>query len=376
MPLIIGKTETLSPDYDFTSTRQLFADFPELKESTNSVFNAGPESAQTYDSERDPVLYVMQGETAIVSPRDDTIQIVMTDDTTTCITGIIRHCNSGVTSLTHFDRPLDDNLLVESLEAALTRMICLGNGGDSKSAEAERDESDAKFDLYLIGGYCDEKRISEDLAIYLLKTFNSLASRFTINLVCAFTGELNTRSITISTGMIGEATIPAPVVYGSAINLQTGAVVSALLNRRNGNGIPLFDIRRASVSFGNAKKYWDVYDPERKLLVVHPVYFDIQRSPQTLHYFNFAIKLKDQDILKKFSTSPYVEPPHFVSDIRGVFKFFLDHHNRNITRLYFPTEQPRYFRHYRLYRSTPTAEGDSGSQYRWKECSSTTAAGN
>lgn len=34
MPLIIGKTETLSPDYDFTSTRQLFADFPELK-----VFN-------------------------------------------------------------------------------------------------------------------------------------------------------------------------------------------------------------------------------------------------------------------------------------------------------------------------------------------------
>ena len=284
------------------------------------MFNAGPESAQTYDSERDPVLYVMQGETAIVSPRDgklhlfpifeviiiywncftiaDTIQIVMTDDTTTCITGIIRHCSSGVTSLTHFDRPLDDNLLGESLEAALTRMIRLGNGGDSKSAEAERDESNATFDLYLIGGYCDEKRISEDLAIYLLKTFNSLASRFTINLVCAFTGELNTRSITISTGMIGEATIPAPVVYGSAINLQTGAVVSALLNRRNGNGIPLFDIRRASVSFGNAKKYWDVYDPERKLLVVHPVYFDIQRSPQTLHYFNFAIKLKDQDILK------------------------------------------------------------------------------
>lgn len=223
----------------------------------------------------------------------------MTDDTTTCITGIIRHCTSGVTCLTHYDRPLEDDLFLESLEAVLARMILLGGDCGSGSGTATTEES-TEFDLYLIGGYLDEKKISEDLAIYLLKSFNSLPSQFTINLVCAFIGELNTQYITIGTGIIGEATIPAPIVYGSAINLRTNQVCNALLDRKKGNGIPMFDIRRASVSFGNAKKYWEVYDPVKKLLVVHPVHFDILRSPQSLHYFTFAYKLKDQDILKVF----------------------------------------------------------------------------
>lgn len=293
------------------------------------MFNAG--SVQTYDCERDPVLYVMQGETAIVSPRDgkspfmyyfllsnilfnaETIEIVMTDDTTTCCTGIIRHCTSGVTCLTHYDRPLDDNLFLESLEANLSRMIHLGRDCDSSLAATTQEKS-TEFDLYLIGGYLDEKKISEDLAIYLLKSFNSLPSQFTINLVCAFIGEFNTQYITISTGIIGEATIPAPIVYGSAVNLRTGTVCNALLDRKKGNGIPMFDIRRASVSFGNAKKYWEVYDPEKRLLVVHPVYFDILRSPESLNYFTFAYKLKDQDILK-------VLPFLLIKNAKRVFYF-------------------------------------------------------
>jgi len=171
------------------------------------------------------------------------------------------------------------------------------------ASNQKQHEDDPEFDLYLIGGYCDEKNIADELALYLLRQFHQI-SEYRINLACAFLGRLNTKWLLIEGGIRSPSGInlPSPIVYGAGINIRTGQLINAKLNRLSGShmtgGIPLYEIRRAAISFGHAKTYKEIYDPERRLIKIHPIMFDSVNSIETLAYFQYAIKLKDQDILK------------------------------------------------------------------------------
>ncbi|KAJ6217198.1 hypothetical protein RDWZM_008355 [Blomia tropicalis] len=386
MPLIIGNhSEPIDPDHDFASFDTLFSNFPNLAASTFNIFD-GETTPNSYDCERNPVLYIMQGEMAIVSPQDETIKFILTDDTTTCISGVIRHCRSGLTCLAHFDQPLD--IFSDSLDTLLEKMNRLGlslpkieaNKRSSNVIDHSDPFNEIDFELYLIGGYCDEMKTSEKLTTFLLTRFHQVV-HYQINLVCAFIGPLNTKSIHIADSLRipGGANIPAPKVYGVAVDVCNGTIINATLNRKSNsdlsNVIPMYDIRRASVSFSSEKKLREIYDPERRLLTIEPVSFYQVNSAEALIYFNYALRLRDQDILKKFSTSPYVEPDHFVQDTRNNFQFFLNNRHRNIRRMYFSNDQPRRFRHYRLLcqldnfnkPGNSSQQSSSSVQYRWKE---------
>ena len=183
----------------------------------------------------------------------------------------------------------------------------------------QTDELDFNFDLYLFGGYLDERNLSEELAIYLLTQFARLA-RHSITLATAFIGRLNTKSIRIS-GTIRsplDIVVPAPIVYGAAIHVRTGRLFNARLNRQHqqqnlstgsslnhlkiSNIIPLYDIRRAAVTYGQARRYKEIYDPVKRLLEIQPPTFDPDvSSVEALAYFQYALRLKDQIILKVWS---------------------------------------------------------------------------
>lgn len=214
----------------------------------------------------------------------------MTDDTTTCVTGLIRHCQSGISVLTHYDKVSDKDLF----EAYLHEVLQL-----IKSCSSEV-ETNNVFDLYLIGGYCDERGISEKIYQSLLHHFHSFEHHF--NLKCAFIGPLNTKFLSQTDLSNRIRRIAAPVVYGVAVNVKTGSLVSATLNRENLSKnecpVPLWPLRRVCVSYGIYSNYRPVYDPVRQMAKFDSRVFSICNHTELIDTFKFILRrYSDQDIL-------------------------------------------------------------------------------
>lgn len=84
----------------------------DLPKSINTFYNSFPvyrESANIFLSNKNAeigpkgLLYVGQREFAVTSPQDVNVNIIGSDDATTCIIAIIRHSVTAVTALSHFD---------------------------------------------------------------------------------------------------------------------------------------------------------------------------------------------------------------------------------------------------------------------------------
>lgn len=94
------------------------------------------------------LLYVDQREMAAVAPHDKNVNIIGSDDATSCIIVVVRQSGSGAVALAHLDGTGTDE--------ACTTMI-------SRVQELSMGYPEGRIELQLIGGFRDQKGYAEDL---------------------------------------------------------------------------------------------------------------------------------------------------------------------------------------------------------------------
>ncbi|MGH0118761.1 UNVERIFIED_CONTAM: hypothetical protein FKN15_062223 [Acipenser sinensis] len=230
------------------------------------------------------LLYVKQREFAATTPSDCSVTVIGSDDATTCHIVVLRHTGSGATCLAHCDGSStwsEVPLIVKAVRSL------------TKSAE------EGRLELHLFGGFDDERHNSHKLSLNLL--------------------ELN--------DIVVEG-IHRPVVYGIGVNVKTGEVFPATFSLRG----PEDDLRSARTFTGGQMA--NVYDSSRELVTIGPCKW----SPNL--DIGFWLAQDDETILQYMSTSPQVEPPHFVSHMKATIQFLLENPN---SEALFPGGAPRFY---------------------------------
>ena len=162
-------------------------------------------------------MYVGQREMA-VSERGDWVEVLGSEDATTCHIVIMRDLTSdrGVTGLAHLDS--EDPAQLLALEAAVRQRS--GSGGPWE------------YEVSLVGGYDDDRSCSRDITdtllftmqvclfgSYNLKTkgiFQNHSAVFRLSLACVLS--VNTEK---------RVGVDWPRTYGAAVSLDTGEVFRA-----------------------------------------------------------------------------------------------------------------------------------------------------
>lgn len=253
-------------------------------------------------------LYVGQGEFGVVPGEDPRVHVVGSDDATTCHMVAVRHPR-GTVAVAHFDGSRGE-------EAALGAMV-------EKIVSIEEDGEG--LEVFVVGGYQPErgskeaaKGEAEQLSLKLLDALVRHQCHFRLHLWC--TGRLNTTQ-----GPAG----PRPRVYGLAVEVRSGAVFPARFKTQE----PDMPLRAASRWMSSEQRPCDLYDHVSGTITVHPFRYS------EVDWFAFYLKLPDEVLLRNFSTSPKVEPPHFCQELRKVFKVFVDHPRPHETL--FPGNKPK-----------------------------------
>ncbi|KAL1128990.1 hypothetical protein AAG570_013522 [Ranatra chinensis] len=180
-----------------------------------------------------------------------------------------------------------------------------------------------RLELHLIGGFSDPHNYSEELFYNLLHAFHKQPVE--IDLILACVGELNT---TVRSG------IHWPILYGVGINVKTGEIFPATFPDKG----PEQSLRAARHLTGGQQVniILDVYDCNLGLLRIGPFNYDPLRG------VDLWLEQPDDFILQHLSTSPEVEPPHFVMQVRATLKYIQDHPFPAVT--VFRDNRPHYFR--------------------------------
>lgn len=265
--------------------------------SSNLQFAAGRVT------EIDPLfsLYINQGEYAIID-KNDKIKIVGSDDATTCHILIVKSKTYGAV-VSHLDgQEKECDLLANCL-----RDFC------SRSGE------NPKFEAYVIGGYASkEVNINNKclaLSISILKMLSVVEFPIDLRVFCC--NFYNTKIIS------GE---PFPLFYGLAIDMQSLTIFPASFCDK----LPNHNLRAAS-HWVRDDSYDKVYDSSSKKICISP--FDDWDQSAFLLYAS----LRDDILLKYFSTSPMVEPPTFCDKLRQVFSLL----GNSTAQDLFPDSRPR-----------------------------------
>lgn len=302
MPLIINGVVI---DEMPTDTNTLIDTYSNFKELSQTLVGQVPKVIGPV-----ALLYVLQREYAIVTPHDKNISIIGTDDTTTCCIGVLRHTGSGVVCLAHFD-----GSELEKLEHNIENMIKRIEEVNISLALTE-----GHFELHLIGGFNDSRHYSEELSLQLLYAYHK--QHVNIELVTACICKLN-NSI--------RGNINGPVIYGIGVNVKTGELFPATFPDK-GPDIPL----RSARYYTGCHEMLDIYDTNMSLLRIGPFNYRPMRG------VDLWLSQTDEFILQHLSTSPEVEPPHFVMEAKATLKFIQQHPFPAVT--IFPDNRPRYYR--------------------------------
>lgn len=278
----------------------LFQTYPHFKESAAALC-AQPTKVVG------PVglLYVQQREYAVTVPHDKNVTILGSDDATTCHIAVLKHSGSGVVCLSHLDG-------CGLLDAA------------SNMARSVQDLSigypEGRLELHLIGGFQDPRGFSEELSLSILNAFHK--QPIELELVTACICEINSRT---------TGGIHCPVIYGIGVNVKTGEIFPATFPEK-GPEIPL----RTARHFTGTHQVLDIYDCSLGLLRIGPFNYEPLRG------VDLWLQQGDDFILQHLSTSPEVEPPHFVMQVRASLKHIQEHPFPAVT--IFPDNRPHFYR--------------------------------
>lgn len=226
------------------------------------------------------LLYIGQREMAVLGPDEPHLQVLGSDDTTTCHMIILRHTASNACGMSHFDG--------SNIPAATQNLI-------TTVMEVTGGKQWGRLELSIVGGFKDERNMSEELSVKILDAFNKNPAD--VHLVTACITDLNTRM---------EKNVPFPIIYGLAVIVQTGEMFPAKFLDR-GPDQPL----RSARHFTGSEEVIKIYDNKRKMMVIGP--FDYSSMDE----IDLLCRLPDPFIREHLSTSPEQEPKHFEASVRA-----------------------------------------------------------
>ncbi|XP_007891901.1 protein N-terminal asparagine amidohydrolase isoform X2 [Callorhinchus milii] len=159
-----------------------------------------------------------------------------------------------------------------------------------------------RFELHLVGGFIDQRWLSHRLTLQLLETFNNQSEN--IHLITCCVTELND---------VVKKLHHCPAIYGIAVDVKTGEIFHATFPEKG----PDEDIRSARSFMGGPML--SIYDAKMQQMQIGP--YEWTHFPDA----EFWLQQSDAVILQNMSTSPLVEPPHFVKHIKSTLQFLNDH---------------------------------------------------
>jgi len=304
MPLIIDDLV-----YDKSKFKSFYDDYPSIKEACNQ-FKSKP-IRFVYPHEK--YLYLNQGEYAIVNRDDENIDIIGSDEATTCCLLFLQAGTSY--AVAHIDDTIQFNSLIQLVNELL---VVGGENNNQFNSYDVRSSNAIKLTCQLIGSYKDEKDYSIKLLYKLLSYLNRIPNVI-IDLKLACVLEMNTKII-----QKDGHNYNCPIYYGCAIELsdqRTNGRQSSddLLNIsfpaefvERDPEIVLRKVRHLC----QKKDLVQVYNSLSKVFVIDKFIY----NPIDRYYVEKLVNSSDQFILDNCSTSPHVEPPHFVEICRQVYK--------------------------------------------------------
>ncbi|XP_071450805.1 protein N-terminal asparagine amidohydrolase [Hetaerina americana] len=251
------------------------------------------------------LLYLKQREMVITLPHDKNVSIFGSDDFTICIVMVLRHTGSGAICLAH----MDGTGMEEGIPAMLHKIQELSVGFP-----------EGRITLSLVGGFSDPRNYSEELLAAILHAFHKQPVEVDLSLACVCS--LNT---TIRGG------IHWPIIYGIGVIVKTGEIFPASFPDKG----PDQELRNARLLTGG-QQILDIYDCSLGLLRIGPFNYEPMRG------VDLWLQQTDEFILRTLSTTPDVEPPHFVSQVRDTLRHVQLNPFPAVT--IFPDNRPRYYR--------------------------------
>ncbi|CAG9793719.1 unnamed protein product [Diatraea saccharalis] len=286
-----------------TSVRALLASHPGYRDAAAQLLAAAARVVPPQG-----LLYVGQRELAAVVPHDKNVSIIGSDDATSCIIVVVRHSGSGAVALSH----LDGSGTAEAAAAMVARVQQLAVG-----------YPEGRLELQLVGGFTDPHRYSDELFANIMLSFHRLSVEIDLLLAC---------SCELNTALGGGA--PAPLVTGAGVDVRSGELFPATFPDK-GPEVPLRGARMITGGPHSAQVL-DIYDNAVGMLRIGPFNYDPLRG------VDLWLEQSDDFILQHLSTTPAVEPPHFVHNIRVTLRFIQQHPFPAVT--VFPDNRPHYYR--------------------------------
>ena len=301
-------------------------------------------------SPMDGILYIQQGEMGIAYPHDDHIKYIGSSGATTCHLLLIRDIATGVCGVAHIDSVSYTDLsgflnkLRNVIKQKHEAQPSARHVDESKQCHQANNER-ASLDLYIVGGYQDERGMSEKLSMALLKYFITSTEKFTLKVIAI--GSLNTTSITNKQNVEDSSNLSsdtdsihlhnAPILYGAATEIRTGRVFPATFPYRG----PDETIRHLRLTFGARQNGLnDYYNCDTRELIVPA--FSCNPHIENLKYY---MELPDETFLQFMSTSPKVEPSYFIESQKKVFRAAIE--NPNLYQNVFPGRCNRVWKFYK-----------------------------
>ncbi|KAG6552649.1 hypothetical protein Mapa_005596 [Marchantia paleacea] len=271
-------------------------------------------------------VYVFQKEYATVDPA--TVQLVGTDEVTTCIGLAIWNPATGMTSVGHFDRA--------EYAAKGVEQVIASHGVSNPTV----------FQVHLVGGYDEtrdlyesefrdsqgdelQSRYSLPLSLKIIQTLQKSKHMFEMGYLCIL--QHNT--------IMGSNEYACPAVRGLVVETKTGVVRPASF--QGGARGPDATVRLVCTTTVTSDPSWDTsllspYQTLSDSYIIKPSKWS--RVYET--YAPYMLSLNDEEFLQTFSTSPYAEGPDFLGNCRRVFNYMLKSPDWRQT---FPNGKPRVF---------------------------------
>eukprot|EP00088_Acartia_fossae_P059151 TRINITY_DN6992_c0_g1_i13.p1 TRINITY_DN6992_c0_g1~~TRINITY_DN6992_c0_g1_i13.p1 ORF type:complete len:351 (-),score=50.86 TRINITY_DN6992_c0_g1_i13:390-1409(-) len=265
----------------FENLQTLLSAFPELERE--SIAWRDREIKTVY--RHDKYVYIGQREMGLLYENDEKIEIIGSEDATTCHIIILKEHSTSTWGVIHIDTERENQL-----KKMMTTLIADRNLGTGDQLGC---------DVYIIGGYNDERSTSAGITNVIMKYMISESDiTFDLKIVCA--GDINTKTMSRPRRL----DYPAPIHYGAAVNARTGQVFPAK-----------FDVHGPDKDIRGLKHFLSlIYSSKTGKVTIPAFEYDVISSA------HLWLEQSDEFILEHMSTSPKVEPEHFCNDMRNTFK--------------------------------------------------------
>ncbi|KAM0052243.1 putative protein asparagine amidohydrolase [Helianthus debilis subsp. tardiflorus] len=287
---------------DLVSASRLFCAIPERK------FSSSVEAK---------CVYLFQREYATVNPA--LVEIVGTDEATTCVGMVIRNCRTGMTCVAHLDSP-------DVVVVGLFQMMSL---------VSDRDDDDL-LDVHIVGAFEDsdpheesEEGYSLPLCIKIVEKLAESRYKFEIK---------NFQVLKHNTRQDSEG-IAYPIFHGLAVETSSGSVIPASFDASTRGPDDIIRRIRLSASFEDprrAGRLLDTYETHTDRFVITPFSW----SGRLVNFARIMRYRSDPEILFSTSTSPYAEGSDYVKNQKRGWEYLIRHPN---WKQVFPSKLARVF---------------------------------